>query len=458
MSEFKQSNLYLLPKRVILLVYRFPKKVVQKGLLGVKKVYYSKARLYVHQLFRSVFEEEIVAWKPDVVHMHDGMSLPLGVSAAARGNALMVFDSHELEAHRNPPLSPSQRRSVEKIEQRYLPMADAVTTVGHKIADHLEAKYAISRPLVIYNAPPKEPRPLPEKWQQPTRTSLRAEAGVGDDTIVLVYTGNITINRGVEETLEGMANYLARPGAIKDIHLSMVGKTRPETYEAINSLAEKLGLQGHLHFHDPVSPTAVVDFIAEGDIAIIPIIPVALSYDYAMPNKLFESMLAGLPILGARLAEMAPFIEKHKIGICYDPLSAKSFADALEQFLMSGKTPRLSEERKQELTQEFSWEAQEAVLRDVYAGLQTSKDCLRIAMVVPNPCNPDYRVVKQAETLAAAGHQVRIFCTRPTGSELPDIETINTVEYRRLDWSVRSAADGLFRFHFRRLREKHQKA
>lgn len=456
MSEFKPCYLGP-PLRVARRVYRGLIGLVRKGFLALKKFYYSKARLYVHQLFRSVFEEEIVAWTPDVVHTHDGMSLPLGVSAAVRSNAFMVFDSHELEAHRNPPLSASQRRSVEKIEQYYLPLADAVTTVGHKIADHLKDKYGITRPQVIYNAPPKNPRPLPEKWQQPARTSLRTEAGIGPDTTVLVYTGNITINRGVEQTLEGMAQYLGRAGAIQDIRLSMVGKTRPETFDAISVLAEKLGLQDHINFHDPVSPTAVVDFIAEGDIAVIPVIPVAMSYDYAMPNKLFESMLAGLPILGARLAEMAPFIEKHKIGVCYDPLSAKSFADALGQLLVSGKAPRLSAKRKQELTDEFSWEAQETVLHNVYAGLQASQDALRVAMVVPNPCNPDYRVVKQAETLAAAGHKVRIFCTRPTGSDLPDLETVNTVEYRRLDWSVRSAADGLFRFHFRRLCEKYRK-
>lgn len=440
MNDFKQRLL------------RSPVSIPLKGLMAIRNAYYRTAKLYIHQLFRSVFEEEIVAWTPDVVHTHDGLSLPLGASCAASGNALMVFDSHELEAHRNPPLSPRERRNVEKIEQRYLPKADAVTTVGHKIAEYLEHEYSIPRPRVIYNAPPQTPRPLPEKWQQPTRTSLRAEAGISKEATVLVYTGNITVNRGVEQTLEGMAQYLKRADAVQDIRLSMVGKTRPETFDAINQLADKLGLQKHIHFHDPVSPTSVVDFISEGDIAVIPVIPIALSYDYAMPNKLFESMLAGLPILGARLAEMGPFIEKHKLGVCYDPLSAEAFSDALAQLIVEGKAPRLSEARKQELAKQFSWEAQEDVLRDVYHQLNPSGRALRIAMVVPNPCNPDYRVVKQAETLAVMGHQVRVFCTRPTGSDLPDLETINSVEYRRIDWSVRSAVDGFLKFHLRRKR------
>lgn len=444
MSDFK--------KRYIEHLSRPARKGGAKVKNAVKKVYYSTVKLYLHQLFRSTFEDAIVAWNPDVVHAHDGLSLPLAGFASKRAKSLMVYDSHELEAHRSPPLSSRQKRNVERIEQAYLPKADAVTTIGQRYAEHLETRYGIARPHVIYNAPPLQERPLPKKWQQPKRTSLRAEANVSDDTVVLVYTGNVTINRGCEQALEGLACYLKRADAPQKVHLSMVGKPRAETVDEIKTLANALYLNDHIHFHDPVSPTAVVDFIAEGDIAIIPVIPAALSYDYAMPNKLFESMLAGLPILGARLAEMAPFIEKHALGVCYDPLSSESFADGLEQLLVNGKAARLSPARKHELGVQFSWEAQEKVLLDVYEKLETSKEVLRIAMVVPNPCNPDYRVVKQAETLAAAGHKVRVFCTRPVGFDLPDSETLNDVEYHRIDWSVRSAADNFLKFHWRRLK------
>jgi hypothetical protein len=58
----------------------------------------------------------------------------------------------------------------------------------------------------------------------------------------------------------------------------------------------------------------------------------------------------------------------------------------------------------------------------------------RVAMLVFNPCAPDHRVTKEAEHLAGAGRQVRIYCLRKEG--LPDVETINGVEYRRfgIDW------------------------
>lgn len=58
----------------------------------------------------------------------------------------------------------------------------------------------------------------------------------------------------------------------------------------------------------------------------------------------------------------------------------------------------------------------------------------KIAIVVPNPCNPDYRVIRQAETLARQGHEVRIYATRnPT---TPAYEEFNGVTYLRERWNI----------------------
>ncbi len=74
----------------------------------------------------------------------------------------------------------------------------------------------------------------------------------------------------------------------------------------------------------------------------------------------------------------------------------------------------------------------------------------KVAIIVPNPCNPDYRVVKQAETLAKAGYEVRIFCTNTPKGELPDWEEINGVGYVRRPWTafgaLKSALLGLIPF------------
>lgn len=60
----------------------------------------------------------------------------------------------------------------------------------------------------------------------------------------------------------------------------------------------------------------------------------------------------------------------------------------------------------------------------------------RVAMLVSNPCNPDYRVVKQAESLARSGYDVRIYGTWNVTLGIPVRETINDVTYCRYEWSA----------------------
>lgn len=80
----------------------------------------------------------------------------------------------------------------------------------------------------------------------------------------------------------------------------------------------------------------------------------------------------------------------------------------------------------------------------------------KVAMIVPNPCNPDFRVVKQAEALARSGREVRIYCTRPRNSDLPERETINGVVYIRKEWVPRFALLGYLRSVFRRKKPRAQ--
>ena len=323
----------------------------------------------MHLAFRHVFEDDILAWGPDVVHGHDGMSLPLAAHVAQRSGAKLVFDSHELEAHRNPPLPRLRRWQVERLERRYLRRAALVTTVGHRIADHLARLNRITRPLVLFNAPAKAPQPLPEKWCKENRESIRTEAGVSEGTLLLVYTGNITINRGLEQTVTGLAEYwLAkdRNPKLPEIHLSLVGNARADTRRAVETFALQRGIEHLIHFHDPVSPVNVVSFIASGDISVIPIIPATLSYEYAMPNKLFEAMMAGLPIVGADLAEMGTFIRDHKLGQTFDPNDPSDFARALVDVATQMPVYARAEHDQAQLVDQFCWEQQTEALLEAY--------------------------------------------------------------------------------------------
>lgn len=78
------------------------------------------------------------------------------------------------------------------------------------------------------------------------------------------------------------------------------------------------------------------------------------------------------------------------------------------------------------------------------SAMRTPEHRPRVAVVVPNPCDPDYRVVKQAEYLARQGYEVRVFCTQAKG--VPSFEEFNGVTYQRVEWHLGKAIRRLLSF------------
>lgn len=319
---------------------------------------------YLEARFARLFEPVMINFRADVVHAHDLLALPAAANVAQRTNARLIFDSHELEAHRNPPLTRARRRQVERLEARLLPRAEAVLTVGNRIADHLAANYNIARPLVLYNSPrlvDQQICSLPD---------IRLLAGAPGNALLLVYTGNIAPNRGLETGIKALGR-LRRRGhdtlGGRPVCLVAMGRCPPALKLALIELAQQEGVQERLFILPPVSPELVSRQIATADAALIPIIPRALSYEYAMPNKLFEAIIAGLPVLGSDLAEMGAFLRQNGLGATFTPGDPDALADAIVKIFPNGENavPTASTT----LLKSLAWETQAEKLISLYSKL-----------------------------------------------------------------------------------------
>lgn len=322
---------------------------------------------YLEASFARVFVPAISAFDPDAVHAHDLLSLPGAATVTRETGARLIFDSHELEAHRNPPLTPARRRQVERMEARLLIQATAVLTVGDRIADHLAQEYGIARPLVIYNSP----RLADQQSGPPLAVpDIRSLAGAPDNALVLAYTGNIAPNRGLETAIDALGLLRSRgddrPGG-RPVCLVAMGRCPPAHAIALTERAEKRAVQDRLFLVPPVAPEIVSRQIASADAALIPIIPRALSYEYAMPNKLFEAIMAGLPVLASDLTEMGDFLRRTGLGTTFKPEDPAAMADAIHAAFPDGKGAISSPSTT--LIESISWEAQAEKLTDLYARL-----------------------------------------------------------------------------------------
>ena len=78
----------------------------------------------------------------------------------------------------------------------------------------------------------------------------------------------------------------------------------------------------------------------------------------------------------------------------------------------------------------------------------------KVAMIGANPCFPDYRVIKEAESLANEGHHVRIYCT--TRKDVPIYEVVSGVEYMRIPFSIGLAFRRLLDFNYSKRKRERQ--
>ena len=313
--------------------------------------------------FIPVHYKRLKAYNPDIIYAHDLSTLPLASLVAREVGSKLVFDSHELETHRNPPLNWIQRKQVHSVEKKYLPRCNYVTTVCESIADVLSAEYNLPDVGIIYNAPYLNGGTSHPRWNGRAAFDLRADAGLSPNDFAIVYVGLITINRGIEFVLEAIEHL---PTAIK---LVAVGPGSEEKKAELIELAREKGLASRFIILDPVNPPDVFRYIRTADASIIPITPITLSYEVALPNKFFESGFSGLPIICADLVEMTKLMKEYQLGITYDALDVDKCADAILSVYKNPRRYAPSAENVRAFRKRFAWESQEPFIQDIAAQL-----------------------------------------------------------------------------------------
>lgn len=309
--------------------------MIRRGLAGIRRIAVRLLRdkLFAYQAkgYSAAFRRSIAAFKPDVIQCHDWQTLEIGVEMKCEIGSRLIFDSHELETHRNPPLPQHKRQWIEDYEARLLKNADLVTTVSPVIARYLEQSYGIERPTLIYNAPfvvVKTDRQPVARWGRKAGPGgVRAETKLSQDAILLVVIGNVAKNRGFETIARAMHELPAR------VHLACVGNVARDFVAEFERLAGERAIEGRVYRLPPVNPSDVVAYIATADIAIVPLVPATLSYELALPNKLFEAAFADLPIIASDTHEVAEMVRAHRLGLTFAAGDAADCARALEEMI-----------------------------------------------------------------------------------------------------------------------------
>ena len=315
-------------------------------------IYLSKKILpYVkYKLFSEVMADKIIAIKPDLVHSHDLICLQTAKDVHDQLKIPYIYDAHELEIHRNPPLPLLQKLFVKHIEVKYAEDASTVITVGRYVARELQKHLVNSHIEVLYNSP----------ILSKATDSLRKNLNVDTNTKILLYVGKVAMGRGIEDIIKIL------PTLSPDIMFATVGPFDPKQRTMLERLAMRYDVSSRFNVLPPVPYYQVVDYIKEADLGIISVQPVTLSYQYSMPNKLFELSFANVPIISNELDEINEFIAENKNGITIDINDVPSLAYYISMMMKNNENYRMSDEQYNLLTENYSWDKQIEKLLRIY--------------------------------------------------------------------------------------------
>jgi glycosyltransferase involved in cell wall biosynthesis len=128
----------------------------------------------------------------------------------------------------------------------------------------------------------------------------------------------------------------------------------------------------NIFFHPAVNPQVVLGYTASADIGIALIENTCLSYYYCMPNKLFEYLMVGLPVIVSNMREMAAFVRSNYLGVVTADETPAAISSAIATLLKADLNHL--HENALAAGKRYSWELQEQKMIAAYQTFTGSKN------------------------------------------------------------------------------------
>jgi glycosyltransferase involved in cell wall biosynthesis len=288
----------------------------------------------------------LLVMKADVLVSNDLDTLAAVYLASKIKNRVLVYDSHEYFTE-VPELKDRQlvKHIWEKIESLMLPHIRFSSTVSPPIADAYMKKYNIHmeviRNLPFRKMPAEAPsfhlRKHPEK--------------------IIIYQGALNMGRGLEMAIEAMHH-------TENIQLLIIGQGDIES--KLKELTLSLGLTHKVTFTGRISPGKLFDYTVQADLGISLEEDLGLNYRYALPNKVFDYIQAGVPVLVSDLPEVRSLVLRYDVGAINHSRTPAELGALFSSILEDDTKIRAWKRNLQKAAAELCWENEEQKLLDLY--------------------------------------------------------------------------------------------
>lgn len=279
--------------------------------------------------------------KPDIIHIHEFQLLPL--MSYLKKEARVIYDSHEdiprqlFGDTRNSIKGKILEFFVEKYENYQVKKADFVITA----TPHIEERFnrIVKNVLTVANYP------IMESWN--TVNSKKNEK-------IICYAGGISEQNGIKNVVDAIEKV--------DGTLMLAGNV-PATLKS--DLLEREGWKKVKEL-GYITSQEVKELYKKSSCGMVTYLPVPNSIE-ALPNKLFEYMAAGVPVIASDFPLWKEIVEGAQCGICVNPESVEEITEAINFILNnSNEMLQMAENGKKAVREIYNWESQEIKLYEVY--------------------------------------------------------------------------------------------
>lgn len=264
-------------------------------------------------------------------------------------SASLVYDSHEYYTEVPELVSRPRVQAVwKRIESFIFPRLKHVYTVNESIAEIYRAMYQVPVEVI---------RNLPLK-QHLEKTKNRKELGLPVDKKVIILQGaGINVDRGGEELIEAML-------LLPDYFLVIVGSG--DVIDVLKSRSRELAIEDRVLFKPKMPYNDMMQYTLNADLGVTLDKDTNLNYRYSLPNKIFDYLKAGIPVLSSNLPELRKVIEAHDLGLILPAHEPGIIAQFIENIFRDA--PRLLRWRENAkfAAAKLNWESQEEKLAEIY--------------------------------------------------------------------------------------------
>ena len=278
--------------------------------------------------------------RASIFFAEDIYTLPFAVIFGKLKRVKIIYDSRELYGFlaglNERKIIQSFWKTVEKICIKHV---DHIITTGSMDSDVLKEMYGANNTVVLRN--------LPRFYKPEQQTDLINQLGISKDKKILLYQGVILKGRGIEKIFDIL------PEMSEFVFVLIGGGEFEDYYKKLaveQNVIDQVFLIGKFNQEDlpKLTPSA--------DVGIALIENISKSYYYALPNKLFEYIMAEVPVVVSNLPQMKEIVDKYNVGFAVDPDNKDELITALNNLTSDEMGYKKFKQNCKIASEELNWE------------------------------------------------------------------------------------------------------